>query len=208
MSPGKLVVLSVIGVIILTFGGCGLYGLGCINQEVDLRTAIQAKSTSNEATLDTMWKVISQKAQISEKAVSDITSMNKIYEELVQGRSGGALFKMVSENYPNLGQAEVTKLYSNLMGSVEAERKTFKRDQLQLQDLIAQRKALIERPVSGFWVKSFGNATPFLKKGVASETHPVNFKYTWVTSKSTKRMVESGEEDIGRGPGLFKSEGK
>ena len=210
---GKLVALSVVAVLVLSVGGCGLYGLGVVNSEVDLRNAIQAKSTSNEAVLDTMWKVIKQKAQISEKNVADLKDMNKVYEELVQGRSGGTLMKMVTENYPDLGQAQITKLYADLMGSVEAERKTFKRDQLYLQDLIAQRKALYERPVSGFWLGLIGDAnskTPFKKKGDRNtpEEHPLDFQYTWVTSRATQQMVETGAEEIGSGPGLFDDDNK
>lgn len=197
MSAGKAVVLAivVIGVIfVMSIGGCIV---GTVNHEVALRKAIQAKSVANEATLDTMWKIIKQKAQIAEKNVSEIKDMNKIYEDLVQGRSGGALFKMVTENYPNLAQSEVTKLYAEVMTSVEAERKTFKRDQQALVDVNRERDTMINQFPSSMILGMFGNKTPFYRRGHAEcpEGHPQEFTYMFVTAGATKVMVESGEEN-------------
>jgi hypothetical protein len=205
---GKVVCLVVLGLLVLSFGGCGLYGLGCVNNEVNLRYQVQAQSDANEASLDAMWKILKQQANITKAAVKDIKEINKINEELVQGRSGGALFKMVTENYPDLKQEEVTKLYGKIMASVEALRTKFKNDQIVLVDMISQRKTLIGKPVSGFWIKTFGDeesTVKFMKRGDEHTPagHPIEFQYTWVLSKATKGMVATGEEEIGDGPGLF-----
>lgn len=200
MTPAKATLLAVIGVgviLALSMGGCVL---GTLNSEADLRVAIPAKSTANEATLDTMWKTIKQKAQITEKAAGEIKDMNKIYTELVEGRSGGTLMKMVTENYPDLGQKEVTKLYMEIMASVEAERKVFKRDQQALVDLVRERDQLLTRPVSGLILSMFGgrDATmPFYKRAhpECPSDHPEKFTYMFVTSRDTKVMVDTGEEN-------------
>lgn len=196
----KLAMAVTLGVLaLLMIGGCNMV-LGTLNSEVEKRNTIVAKSNANEATLDTMWKVIKSKANITEKAVSDIKDMNSVYEDLVQGRSGGTLFKMVTENYPDLGQKEVTKMYLDLMASVEAERKTFKRDQQVIQEMVAGRNNLLDRPVSKTILNIFGDeksTVRFMKRGDENtpETHPLDFQYVWVTSKATKVMVDSGEEN-------------
>jgi hypothetical protein len=171
-------------------------GIGYYDQEVALRKQIEAKSTANEAALDTMWKTLSQKAGITKEAKANIQDMNTIYEEITSPRSGGALFKSVQENYPNLGQKEIIKLYENLMSSVESERKVFKRDQEELVDLVRERSALREGFVSGFMLKLFGgNTLEFKRRGYA--TTPPNWphQYVFVTSGKTQEIAHSGEEN-------------
>jgi len=197
MKATTAVLLTFVGMILLF----GIGGAGCVlstlNKEIDLRTRIQAKSTSNEATLDTMWKTIKQKANISEQAVSQIRDLNKIYSEIVEGRSGGTLFKMVTENYPDLGQKEVAGLYREIMASVEAERKVFKRDQTQLVDFNRERDAFIQKPVSKMILNGFGGDTvPFKRKGaLEAEGWPEDHTYVFVTSSATQTMAATGAED-------------
>jgi len=197
MSPGKSVLLAIViigGLLCLTTIGCVV---GTVNKEVSQRKAIVAKSIAVEAGLDTMWKIVKSKAKISEKGVSDLANMNQIYTELVEGRTGGALFKMVTENYPNLGQEQVAKLYMEVMASVEAERKTFKREQVALVDLVRERDTLISTIPNKWVLEEFGNATPFYRKGHVEcpESHPQEFTYIFVTAKVTKDIVETGEEN-------------
>ena len=197
---GKLGVLGLVGAG-LAVGAAVLLAavvfiVSILNSEVGLRNQIQAKSTANEAVLDTMWKTIQQKAGITQQAVKDVKSMNEVYEELVQGRTGGTLFKMVTENYPNLGQADIVALYKELMVSVESERKTFLREQVALVDLVRERKTMIDKPISGLVLSFFGDTTPFYIKGKTPyEGHPEEYTYVFVTSKKTKQMVEEGEEN-------------
>lgn len=194
-----------LGLGVLAAGGAVLFAivvalaifvLSVLNQEVALRNQIQAKSTANEAVMDTMWKTIKQKAGITEQAVKSTKELNQVYEDLVQGREGGTLFKMVTENYPNLGQADVVALYKELMVSVEFERKVFLREQTSLVDLVRERKTMIDKPISGLVLSWFGDNTPFYIKGrVPYDSHPEEYTYMFVTSKKTKQMVDEGEEN-------------
>lgn len=206
MTPMKATILGIGGVMLLLmlcFGGCGI---SAYNQEADLRTAIVAKNKANETTLDTMWKIIQQKAQISEEATNQIKDMNKVYSDLVSGRSGGALFKMVTENYPDLGQAEVAGLYKEIMVSVEAERKVYKRDQQALIDIDRERNLLLAKFIESKMISLFGgDTTPFIyrksdehKQFLADGLEPGKGKYyliTVVTSKKTQSMIEEAAED-------------
>lgn len=200
MSVGKVVAISVLVcavLLTLTVGGCTV---SCLNREMALRNAVVRKSRSNEASLDAMWKIISQKAKISQVSVGDITKMNEVYKDLVSGRSGGTLFKMVTESYPNLGAEKVAAIYQDLMRSVEAERKTFKSDQLVLQDLLREHDNSQTMVTASWALYLFGGpnaARKFKPKGDADtpENWPADWQYVWVTSSSTKHMVQSGEEN-------------
>jgi hypothetical protein len=172
--------------------------IGSLNTEQRLRNAVVAKSSANEASLDAMWKIIQQKAQISQQAASSIKDLNSVYQDLVQGRAGGALLKMVTEAYPNAGQAELAAIYQDLMRSVEAERKTFKTDQMVLQDLLRERENARTTFPASLIIGMFGGreaGLEFLKKGDAKTPDDWPLQYVWVTSGATKQMTSSGEEN-------------
>jgi len=169
----------------LSVGGCVI---STKNNEIRQRNAIVAQSEGNEASLDTMLKIIKQKAGVVVKFGED---RQQIYEELVSGRSGGTLFKALAEATPNMDAT----VYKDLMGSIEAERKTFKRDQQKLLDLIRERQNLCEQFPSSLALAMFGENRPFKRKGVLATEPEYPYQYIFVTSASTKQMVEDGEEN-------------
>jgi len=196
VKPASAVLLAVVvlvGILAVSFGGCAI---STVQKEATLKNQIRRQSETNEASLDTMWKTLKSKAQISDQATTQIKDLNKVYEELVSGREGGTLFKMVTENYPNLGQQEVAGLYKDLMQSVEAERKTFKRDQTDLQDFILQRDSMIDGPVSGMILGWFGDTKKFKRKGTAdADSWDPDYTYVFVTSTASQQMAATGAED-------------
>lgn len=190
--------VAVIGICIVLVLVAVVACIGTLNAEQRLRNAVVAKSSANEASLDAMWKIIQQKAKISQQATASIKDLNTVYQDLVQGRSGGALFKMVTEAYPNAGQEEVAAIYQDLMRSVEAERKTFKTDQLVLQDLLRERENSRTTFPASWIIGMFGSPSShieFLKKGESKTPDDWPLQYVWVTSGATKQMTDSGEEN-------------
>lgn len=176
----------------LFVGGCPLmYGYNAMQTEVSLRNLAKGQSNTNEASLDTMWKIIQQKCEITGKWSGDqLTAM----KDIVAGRSGGALFKSVQEVNP----AVTPELFKDAMNSVEAERKRFLRDQKQLMDYIQLRQTDLDNPLKRFFITTFGGKdTKFLPKGDSKtpEDYSDDFLYTWVTSGATKEMVKTGEEN-------------
>jgi hypothetical protein len=197
-SLNLLIIVIAAGALLLTCFGIGGCTVSCLNREARLRNTIKAKSTANEASLDNMWKTIKQKANITQKASSDIADMNEVFKDLVSGRSGGTLFKMVTENYPDLKQEEVAKMYQNLMRSVEGERDDFKDEQKVLADMVRERDNAQTTWPSSMAINWFGDdlaKTPHLKKGDPNTPEDYKLTYIFVTSKATKQMAETGEEN-------------
>jgi len=189
----SLMFLGVLGALLLFVSGCVFVaGWSTYDREVRLRKEIVAKSNSNEAVLDTMVKIIKQKAQI---ATVGQKQMQEIYGDIVGGRQGGMLFKMVTEEYPDPEKA--MSLWKDLMNSVEAERKTFLRDQKAIQDLVAERESLINGFMSRKLLVLFGgDVTSFKRKGhPESKDTPSEYQYVFVTSTLADQMTSVGKED-------------
>lgn len=172
----------------------GVLSVQVVNEEVNLKNRIRAKSQANQASLDTMWKIIRQKANVTDKFSQDRLDL---YHELVSGRSGGTLFKSLQEANPEMDAS----LYKDLMNSIESERKSFKTDQQLLVDLVRERNDLVNMIPSKWILGMFGDTTEFRPKGYG-EWNP-DYQYTFILSSDTKAMSDSGEENTTE---LFKAE--
>ena len=110
------------------------------NREITLAAQVSTKQEANKAQYDTMWKVISQKAQITEEYK---TSFKDIYTAIMEGRygdeRGGSLMSWIQESNPNFD----VSLYKDLMVSVEGQREKFLRDQKELIDLNREHDLVI-----------------------------------------------------------------
>lgn len=153
--------------------GVGLLWMSCNNNEISLRNSIMAQQKTNEASFDTMWKILQNKAGVVEKYKDDFKS---IWPDLIAGRyaQGGQLMKWVQEKNPNFDSS----LYNSLMVSIEAERKYFLTEQKKLLDLQkAHRDALQKFPSSVF----VGGRPPI--------------EVTVVTSGKTTETFKTGEDN-------------
>ena len=91
------------------------------NSEVALRNEVEANIQDLENVYDKMWKIISQKAQISQEYKS---SFDEIYTHIMDARydkGDGTLMKWIQESNPNFD----VSLYKDLAQSVEILRTEF-----------------------------------------------------------------------------------
>ncbi len=162
-------------------------GLSVVNKEVELRNSITAQQTANTASFDKMWKVLQTKAGVVGQYRDDFQA---IWPEIIKGRyaSGDTLMKWVQERNPKFDSG----LYQDLMTSVEAERAQFLRDQKLLISKHQEREDLLGKPVSGFFLRTFGNSD--------------QVEITVVTSDETQEAFETGKEDSSA-TDLFNREG-
>lgn len=101
------------------------------NTEVDLRTAITAKTSDQEATYDNMWKILQQKAQVTDEYKA---AFDTIYTNIIQGRyenDQASFMKWIQEDNPKFDAS----LYADLMNSITIERNAFLTVERQLMDL-------------------------------------------------------------------------
>ena len=171
----KIILISfavIFGISVLSLVGCYF---GYNNKEITLRARAEAQRGKIEGVHDKMWKVIQQKAQVSNEYKNAFT---EIYPAIMEGRySGngdGSLMKWVTEQNPNFD----TSLYKDLMQSIEVLRSEFQRSQETMIDYIREHTTLCST-YPGKW---------FISNTLAIE-------YTVISSTKSKTVMATGIDD-------------
>lgn len=146
------------------------------NKEVSIRTEAEAQVKKIEGVHDKMWKIISQKAQISQDYKE---SFDTIYTHIMSGRyqsngTDGSLMKWITEANPQFD----TALYKDLANSIEVYRNEFATYQERMVDLIREHETLERTIASKFFI---------------SDTRPI--EYTVISSSKSKMVMETGLDD-------------
>lgn len=160
---------TVLTLVVLT----GLMYVSYSNTEVKLRNTIEAQQQACEAYYDKLWKVLQQKAGVTDQYKG---AFKEIYSDLISGRyqDKDLLFKFVVESNPQFDAS----LYKDLMASIEAERNGFLMEQRRLIDLDREHRTL-RQTIPGSW---FVGGRP-------------DMKITVVTSERTEAVFTSGQEN-------------
>lgn len=144
------------------------------NDEVALRTEAEAQRGKIEGTHDKMWKIIQQKAEVSNEYAQ---SFDSIYHHIMSDRydaGDGTLMKWITEANPQFD----TSLYKDLSQSIEVYRTEFQKSQERMLDIIREHSTLCNT-YPGKWFIS--NTTPI--------------EYTIVSSSRSKAVMTTGIDD-------------
>ena len=168
-------VLLIVGVCLLVLGSIwiGLY-VNYSNQERSIVNLASAQEQANTAIFDKVWKVISQKAQVSEKYKN---SFEQIYTKIMSARysaKDGSLMKWIQEQNPNFDSS----IYTNLMDTIQGQREEFAQVQIKLRDIKREHDNLRTLFPSSLFV------------GRRAE-----LKVTIVTSEATAEVFKTGKEN-------------
>lgn len=167
LGASLLVAIMIIIVVVMNFS--------TQNTEIDLRTRTEAQNKKCEAYFDKMWKILKQKAQVTDQYKN---AFKEIYPKLIEGRysqGDGSLMKWIQESNPEFDAS----MYKDLMKSIEIERTGFFNEQSLLIDLQREHEAYLKK-VPNRWFLS-------------SDLKPVEIKV--ITSASTKDAYRTGEEN-------------
>ena len=165
-----IAVILAIGV----FSVVGMY-FSYNNTDARLRAQVEAQRGKVEGVHDKMWKVLQQKAQVSNEYKDAFT---EIYPAIMEGRySGegdGSLMKWVTEQNPNFD----TSLYKDLMQSIEVLRTEFQKNQERMLDIVREHQVHISIFPNRLFIS---NKTPI--------------EYTVVSSSNTKTVFSTNVDD-------------
>ena len=172
---GSKVVWLIIGlfVVVLGIASLSMY-FSYNNEEVALRKQAEAQRCKVEGVFDTMWKTISQQAQVSNEYKD---AFKEIYPDLIAGRysqGDGSLMKWIQEANPEFDAS----LYKHLMQTIEVQRIQFQKSQERMLDLIREHETLCETYPSKWFIS---NKTPI--------------EYTVISSTKSKMTMETGIDD-------------
>jgi hypothetical protein len=144
------------------------------NKDAKLRAQAEAQRGKIESVHDKMWKVLQQKAQVSNEYKD---AFSEIYPALIEGRysqGDGSLMKWITEANPNFD----TSLYKDLMQSIEIQRTEFQKVQEKMLDVIREHNVLLTTVPSKWFISN-------------TET----IEYTVISSTRSKAVMETGLDD-------------
>ena len=171
MNKGVLASMVIVLTLVITLG---VMYVSTSNQEILLRTRIESQEKVREAFFDKMWKILSQKAKVTEKYKD---SFKEIYVGIMEGRyshGAGGMMNWIKEANPNFDQS----MYKDLMVSIEAERNGFFMEQKILIDLANEHKLLIKQFPGSIFVGS--------REEIVIKV---------ISSTKSKKVIENGVED-------------
>lgn len=120
------------------------------NKEINLRKEAEAQLGKIESVHDKMWKVIKQKANVTEQYCE---MFEKVYPDIIAGRysgDGAMSMKWIHEANPAID----TALYKDLMQAIEIQREHLNIAQTRMLDVIREREALIESYPSRWFISN------------------------------------------------------
>lgn len=151
----KIVGIVIVAVvIILGIVGVSMY-IGASNTEISMRKQVEAQQEVTASYYDKVWKIISQKAQVSSEYKD---GFNEVYTNIMAGRysSGGnqdeSLMKWITEANPQFDAS----LYKDLMRSIEVERNGYLIQEKKLIDLDREHDTFIALFPNSLFVQSRG----------------------------------------------------
>lgn len=170
MNGIYLLVLFILVFILIVLGIVALY-FNYNNKEISLRNASKAQIGKIESIHDKMWKVIHEKAQVSNEYAKEF---ERIYPDLIAGRyskDSGGMMKWIHEDNPKFDIA----LYNNLMMTIEYLRAEFQNNQAMVLDIIREHTTLCQSYPAKWFIS---NKMPIL--------------YTIISSEKTKHCMITG----------------
>ena len=160
LSVGTLILVLIIAYFVLN------------NQEVSLRKAAEAQNKAIESVHDTMWKIIKEKANVSEKYRKTFES---VYPDIIAGRYKDTQDMLwIHEDNPDFD----VSLYADLMQAIEVQRMLFSESQKRMVDIVREHETLI-------------NSIPH--KWFISNRTPIN--YVVISSGKTKDVMITRVDD-------------
>ena len=130
----------------------GLMYVSTSNTEIGLRNQAIAQEEANQVIFDKVWKVIAQKAQITDKYADDFKSIyTSIMHERYEGDSKQSpMFRWITEQNPNFS----VELYKDISDAVESNRAEFARVQKRLIDIKREHEDLRKKFPGNIFVGS------------------------------------------------------
>ena len=143
MTPSLIIIVAAVAILLVLLIMFFTYN----NKEIYLRKEADAQRKKIESTHDKMWKVIKQKAEVSDKYRE---TFERVYPEIIPGRysDGSSAMKWIQEANPNFD----TSLYNDLMQAIEIQRTHLHNAQTRMLDVIRERASLIESYPSRWFI--------------------------------------------------------
>lgn len=170
MTPTLLVIIIIAVLVVALVAMYFSYN----NKEIALRKEAEAQKGKIESVHDKMWKVIKQKANVTEQYRE---MFEKVYPDIIAGRysgEGAMAMKWIQEANPEIDAS----LYKDVMQAIEIQREHLHSAQTRMLDVIREREALIESYPSRWFI-----------------SNKSKIEYEVISSTRSKTVMETGLDD-------------
>ena len=170
MTPTLLVIIIITVLVVALVAMYFSYN----NKEIALRKEAEAQKGKIESVHDKMWKVIKQKANVTEQYRE---MFEKVYPDIIAGRysgEGAMAMKWIQEAIPEIDAS----LYKDVMQAIEIQREHLHTAQTRMLDVIREREALIESYPSRWFI-----------------SNKSKIEYEVISSTRSKTVMETGLDD-------------
>lgn len=170
MTPTLLVIIIIAVLVVALVAMYFSYN----NKEIALRKEAEAQKGKIESVHDKMWKVIKQKANVTEQYRE---MFEKVYPDIIAGRysgEGAMAMKWIQEANPEIDAS----LYKDVMQAIEIQREHLHSAQTRMLDVIRERAALIESYPSRWFI-----------------SNKSEIEYEIISSTRSKTVMETGLDD-------------
>lgn len=179
MQPSKVVkwgltfICGTIAVAAISIFSIVFWIVGTKNSAIDLENQFAAAKDNREVMYDKLVKTVQEKFAV---AKLERNTVIKMMDAAVEGRKGGDLFKMVTEQ-PGTTNLDPS-LFREVVATIEGQRDQFARSQQVIMQIVKEHKDL-RLKIPSSWV--VGNRQELV--------------YTVVSSTGTKDTMTSGVDD-------------
>lgn len=139
----KIVAVGTVGAILAIM--FSTFVISTVNEEVRLRNVIAAKQKDNESEYDSLWKKISQAAEVTQAQKNALIEVFQAHAEARSGAGGGGLSNWLQESVPNVD----TTTFNNLQNIIAASRDRFAMRQKELLALKSDHDTALDTFPSG-----------------------------------------------------------
>lgn len=178
----KFVVVIIGVVLVIAFGILGISSMytGAHDQAVDFESNIERLYKASENDLSTYTLTIQEKTQIADMYVGDLRSVIGEYFNGKQGVTEKQVMSFIQQHIPNLD----SKIYQELLATIEGGRKTF----ANTQKMKIDQCAAYTKFRKGFWNSRILDSGTFPSKDVEH----------WcvvVSDQKTRTAMETGIQE-------------
>lgn len=179
----KIIIGIISGLIVIAGIICLSMYFSYNNQHKDFHNRYNAETSAFEARLDNMWKIISDKFDMSQQYANDFKEIAKI--NIGAFNEGGEVWKWVSTQLPQIDPS----IYKEVMATIESERLSLENSQKKIIDITREHNNLVTKVPSSWFISDKDK----LEWTTVSSTETKEIMQTRIDNRSLSEKLKINE---------------
>lgn len=142
----KIIILTVTGLIVFGVLITSVMYFNFNNQHKDYHNRYDAEVNVIENRIDNMWKIISDKFDMSQQYFENFKEIAKVNVGAFD--DGGEMWKWINTNLPQIDPS----IYKEVMSTIESERLSLEKSQNKIIDIVREHNNLVTKVPSRWFI--------------------------------------------------------